>query len=273
VLEPLEELERQGFEVTRVPVNSSGRVSADAILEYVGPDTLLVSVMHANNETGVLQPIMEIAEGLAASEAYFHVDAAQGFGKDLDTLRKKRIDLISISGHKIYGPKGIGALVARRRGYQRPPLRPLMFGGGQERGVRPGTLPVPLIVGLGVAAQLAAENHEQRSRACEAIRQQAITELSALQPTIHGDPHFTMPHVLNLSFPGVDAEAAMVALKDVAAVSNGSACTSSDYTPSHVLTAMGLEEDEIQSALRLSWCHLTGEVDWTQIRERLAALQ
>ena len=157
VLEPLEELEGRGFEVTLVKPGPSGAVSAAAVRDTLRPDTLLVTVMHANNETGVLQPIAEIAELLAYHEAYLHVDAAQGYGKELASLRAKRIDLISVSSHKIYGPVGIGALIARRRVFKKPPLVPLTLGGGQERGLRPGTLPVPLIIAFGVAA---------RSRAC-----------------------------------------------------------------------------------------------------------
>jgi len=273
VLEPLEVLAEQGFEVALVPVDGSGRVSASDVLAAVRDETLLVSVMQANNETGVLQPVEEIAQGLGEHDAYFHVDAAQGFGKELDPLKNLRIDLISISGHKIYGPKGIGALVARRRGYQKPPLQPLMYGGGQEQGLRPGTLPVPLIVGLGVAAEMAEKNHAERRAACQVIREQALAELSPLELVFNGDQDYVMPHVMNISIPGVDAEAAMVALKDIAAISNGSACTSHSYTPSHVLEAMGLNKDAIEQSLRISWCHMTGEVDWTEIRERLMILR
>ena len=168
VLEPLEEMARRGFEVTLLPPTAGGWIDPDAIRQALRPDTLLVSVMAVNNETGVIQPIPEIADALTGSEAYFHVDAAQAFGKQIEPLRHRRIDLMSISGHKIYAPKGIGALVTRRRGYQRPPLRPLLFGGGQERGLRPGTLPVALIAGLGTAAELALREHAERARICAA---------------------------------------------------------------------------------------------------------
>lgn len=273
VLEPLEVLAEQGFEVTLVPVDRSGRVSADDVMSAVRDDTLLVSVMQANNETGVLQPVGEIAQGLGEHDSYFHVDAAQGFGKELNPLKNPRIDLISISGHKIFGPKGIGALVNRRRGYQKAPLQPLIYGGGQEQGLRPGTLPVPLIVGLGIAAEMAEKYHEERRAACQLIREQALDELSSLKLVFNGDQNYVMPHVMNISIPGVDAEAAMVALKDIAAISNGSACTSHSYMPSHVLEAIGLDEDAIQQSLRISWCHMTGEVDWVGIRERLTMLR
>ena len=273
VLEPVQHLAANGFEVTVLPVDRGGRVRADDVISAVRDDTLFVSVMHVNNETGVLQPIEDIAAGLEGREAYFHVDAAQSFGKEIAALRNKRIDLISISGHKIYGPKGIGALIARRRGYKRVPLRPLMYGGGQERGLRPGTMPVPLAVGLGMAAELGLKDHKQRAEQCMRVRRSALEALGSLDPELHGDPDNVVPHVLNISLPGIDAEAAMVALKGIAAVSNGSACTSHSYTPSHVLAAMGLNEEQIDTALRISWCHLTPEVDWGEIRDALVAIR
>lgn len=273
VLEPIEHLVEQGFESTILPVDSGGRINAQDVLAAIRDDTLLVSVMHVNNETGVIQPIDDISAGLANNDVYLHVDAAQSFGKQVSTLKNKRIDLISVTGHKIFGPKGIGALVARRRGYKTIPLSPLMYGGGQERGLRPGTMPVPLAVGFGIAAEMAAKNHKERAKRCLEIRKEALEALSPLQPILHGDSEYTVPHVLNLSLPGIDAEAAMVTLKGIAAVSNGSACTSHSYQPSHVLTAMGLTEDEISTALRISWCHLTDEVDWGAIRDALLALR
>jgi len=152
VLEPLADLESRGFEVTYVKPQADGIVRAVDVLSALRPDTLLVTVMHVNNETGVIQPVDEIASGMANHLAFLHVDAAQSFGKIAVTLKNQRIDLISVSGHKIYAPKGIGALITRRRGYEKVPLKPLMFGGGQERGIRPGTLPVALIAALGEAA-------------------------------------------------------------------------------------------------------------------------
>ena len=179
--------------------------------------------MHANNETGVIQPIEDISKALAGSDAFFHVDAAQTFGKEIQALGIPRVDMISISGHKIYGPKGIGALVVRRRGFERIPLEPIMYGGGHERGLRPGTLPVALIAGLGKAAELALEEGPRRKRACETSRERAVRALAPLAPVHNGDPTRCMPHVLNVSFPGLDSEAVIVALKDVVAFSNGSA--------------------------------------------------
>ncbi|MDD4871352.1 MAG: cysteine desulfurase DndA [Kiritimatiellae bacterium] len=272
VLEPLEALRQRGFNVTLVAPSEGGWVSPEAIREVIRPDTLLVSVMHVNNETGVLQPIAKIVEVLKEHVAFFHVDAAQGFGKIISDLQNKRIDLISASAHKIYGPKGVGALIARRRQFKRPPLTALLFGGGQERGLRPGTLPVPLIVGLGMASELALEDHVIRAKQCQSVREKALVAFASMKPSLNGDQSRVLPNVLNISFCGIDSEAVMVALKDLVAISNGSACTSSSYQPSHVLKAMGLCGEKISSALRISWCHLTPDVDWTQVARAITEL-
>ncbi len=273
VLEPLEAMEKQGFEVTWLSCDEQGRVRVEELAAALRPDTLLVSIMAANNETGVRQPLDEICKVLGGHAAFLHTDAAQAFGKDLEPLRKVRIDLISVSGHKLYAPKGIGALIMRRRGYERPPLKSLVYGGGQERGLRPGTLPVAMVAALGVAAETAVKHHEKRLKHCRRIREAALAAFSSLDPRIHGRPEETMDHVLNLAFPGIDSEALIVALKDLVAISNGSACTSSSYTPSHVIKAMGYGDDEANEAIRLSWCHLTPEVDWETVAERVRGLR
>lgn len=253
-------------------MGASGAVDPEAIRAALRPETFLVSVMQANNETGVRQPLDAIAEALEGHDAWLHTDAAQGFGKDLEPLRNRRIDLISISGHKLYAPKGIGALVARRRGYDRAPVAPLAFGGGQERGLRPGTLPVALIAALGEAAELAVREHASRQAACRTIREQALAALLPLGACLTGDRSLALDHVLSLGFPGLDSEALMVALKDLIAISNGSACTSSSYAPSHVLKAMGMSDDEASRCVRISWCHLTPEVDWGKVAQRIRGL-
>ena len=272
VLEPLGELETRGFEVSLIRPEPTGAVTAKSISAALRPDTLLVSVMQANNETGAIQPISEIAKVLDDHHAYFHVDAAQGYGKDLVGLRHPRIDLISVSSHKVYGPLGVGALVSRRRGYKRPPLSPRIYGGGQERGLRPGTLPVPLLIGFGVAAERALVDNEQRLQRCKEIGREAMVALSGLHPQYHVEPSLSLPHVLNFSVPGVDSEAIMVAIKDLAAISNGSACTSQSYAPSHVLAAMNLSEEAIAGAVRVSWCHMTPDIDWPAIVGRISSL-
>ena len=273
VLEPFDALEREGVSVTRLPVCQGGFVQPNLLADALRPDTFLVSLMQANNETGILQPLAEIAEVLANHDTYLHTDAAQGFGKDVDTLINPRIDMISVSGHKIFAPKGVGALIIRRRGYERLPLTPLFFGGGQERGLRPGTLPVALIAALGMAAELAVRNHDARHRRCVAIRAEALAAFESLNPTYSGDLARVMPHVLNVAFSGLDSEALIVALKDLIAISNGSACTSSSYTPSHVLNAMGMTDDQANACVRISWCHLTPGVDWAAVVKRIHSLR
>jgi cysteine desulfurase len=276
VLEPVRELERRGFEVTIVQPDAGGRVDAAAMRAAIRPDTLLVSMMHVNNETGVIQPVAELAslverDGLACA---LHVDAAQGFGKDLAPLRHPRLDFISISGHKIGAPKGVGALVARRRGRteaantpsttqgasanergDRPALAPLTFGGGQERGLRPGTLAVPLVAGLGLAAELAAAECDSRQARCRAFREQLIAGLAPLKPVVNGDPAMTVSNILNLTIPGIESDAAIEAWAELVAISNGAACTSQSYTCSHVLSAMGIGARRAEGALRFSWSH------------------
>lgn len=254
VLEPLKHLASRGFEVELAPVCRGGYVDPQDILRRVRQDTLLVSVMHANNETGVLQPIFEIGDLLSDGEVYFHVDAAQTFGKQ-DDLGSANADLISISSHKIYGPQGIGALYSRRSGGKLNPLSPLMFGGGQERCLRPGTLPVALIVGLGKASELAKAELTKRNIAALRFKQTILSQLSTIAFDINGDLNQIQPHILNIHIPGVDSEALMMALRPSVAISNGSACTSRQYSPSHVLSAMGHSEEYISSCVRISWGH------------------
>ncbi len=272
VLEPLQVLEKQGFEITLIPPNPSGTVSPEAILEALRPDTLLVSVMQVNNETGVRQPIKEVAEVLADHNAYFHVDAAQGFGKDIDALRTNRIDLISVSSHKIFGPMGVGCLIARRRGIKKVRLAAVFFGGGQEHGLRPGTLPVPLIAGMGLAAELSEQDHVRRKEKCLEIRLEVLDVLTPFKVTFVGDQMLVLPHILNFAIEGVDSEALMVALKDFISISNGSACTSQSYEPSHVLMAMNVPDPVLNGAVRLSWCHLTPNVDWQEVSNRITRM-
>jgi cysteine desulfurase len=262
VLEPLAELERRGFEVTLIRPGSDGVVDAATVLGAVRPDTLLVSVMHVNNETGTIQPIAAIGDGLQNPDCVFHVDAAQSFARLLDDLRHPRIDVISASSHKIQGPKGVGALVARRAS-RTESLRPLMFGGGQERGLRPGTLPVPLIAGFGLAAELAMTEHDERAARCRMFRDALLAGLAPLQPAPNGDPARAVPYILNLSFPGIEAEVAIDAWSDLIAISNGAACTSQSYTCSHVLSAMGVAKPRMDGALRFSWCASTPQPDWS----------
>ncbi len=253
VLEPLAEMERRGFEVELIPVTGGGFVTTQEVQRRLRPDTLLVSVMHANNETGVLQPVESIAQTLAGSDTLLHVDAAQTFGKEVEELRRIRCDFLSISGHKIYGPQGVGALFVRRQVDGMRRLHSIFHGGGQERGLRPGTIPVPLVVGLGVASQIAASEYGQRRKHAAEIKKSLLAGLQRVDHIVNGDQSRCQSHVLNITFPGVDSEALMMALRGCMAISNGSACTSASYTPSHVLTAMGLDGDRAECSVRLSW--------------------
>ncbi|MEU3535124.1 cysteine desulfurase DndA [Streptomyces murinus] len=255
VLEPLEHLASRGFEVDFLRPGPSGRVAVEAVLERLRPDTLLVSLMHVNNETGVIQPVADLARELQSTPTYLHVDAAQGYCKVPADLTAP-IDLISISGHKIGAPKGVGALVARRRESmddERPPLEPIMFGGGQERGLRPGTLPVPLIMGLAEAAKIFEREHARWQAAALELRAKLLEGLASERFHLNGDQDHVVPHILNISFEDVDSEAFLVTLKELVAVATGSACTSASYTPSHVLTAMDLPHAVARNGLRFSW--------------------
>jgi cysteine desulfurase len=269
VREPLEEMERRGFRVTRIAPQTGGWVDAAEVLAAVTDETLLVSVMHVNNETGVMQPVEAIAEGLADSRTLLHVDAAQSFGKLISPLRHPRIDLIAASAHKIMGPQGIGALIVRRGA----PLAPLMFGGGQERGLRPGTLPAHLIVGFGVASELAVSEEADRLRGAREYRASLLDGLAPLEPRIHGDPDRASPYMINLAFPGLDSEEVMDAWTGIAAVSNGSACASAQQQCSYVLSSMGLAPRDAAGAVRLSWCPLTPPADWAAMVEAVQSLR
>ncbi|MGW5433353.1 cysteine desulfurase DndA [Streptomyces sp. NPDC004059] len=274
VLEPLLHLkEARGFEVDFLEPGPSGRIEVEAVLERLRPDTLAVSLMHVNNETGVIQPVAELAEKLRTTPTYLHVDAAQGYGKVPGDLAAP-IDLISISGHKIGAPKGIGALVTRRRGWDKVPLEPIMFGGGQERKLRPGTLPVPLIMGLYEAAKTFHENHDRWEREARAMRERILQALSKTRFHINGDQKHTIPHILNVTFDQLNAEALIVRLKDQVAIATGSACTSASYTPSHVLKAMGLDDDVAANGLRFSWFPAqTQDFDPLPLAETIARMQ
>lgn len=253
VLEAMHYLEKRGFIVDYVRPDNKGRVHADDVLKLVRKDTLLVSIMHVNNETGVVQPVKEIGDNLTAMNVLFHVDAAQSFGKLNDEIRNLKYDMLSISGHKIQGPQGIGALILKRNAYKRPPIEPLLYGGQQEYGYRPGTTPVALVAGFAKAAEIMDIEYPTMVKTMQKQKKDLISALVPYGVMVNGDLNESLPNVLNFSIPNIDAEAFFAALKDVYAVSNGSACTSGSYKPSYVLEKMGFDEKRIAEALRVSW--------------------
>ena len=253
VLEAARKMQSDGFEVDFVKPESSGRVNPDTVLSLVRPDTLLVSVMHVNNETGVIQPVKELGEALYERGVLYHVDAAQSFGKLNDEIRGMKYDMLSISSHKIHGPQGIGLLILRRKNYRRPPVSPLLYGGQQEYGFRPGTTPVALVAGLAEAAQLMDAEYPKIESELKRVKAELLSLAQKYHGKPNGDQDYVLPNIINISFPGIDAEAFFAAEKEEYAVSNGSACTSGSYKPSYVLEAMGLDETRISEALRISW--------------------
>ncbi|MEN9879472.1 MAG: cysteine desulfurase IscS [Pseudomonadota bacterium] len=263
VLDTMRELERQGFEVTYLDVLPNGLVDMAALEAALRPDTILVSIMAVNNEIGVIQPIAEIGELLRSKGILFHVDAAQATGKiDID-LSKLKIDLMSFSAHKTYGPKGIGALYVRRK--PRVRLEAQMHGGGHERGMRSGTLPTFLIVGMGEAFRLARLEMKSENERIRALRDRLLKGLSDLPEIyVNGDLEHRVPHNLNISFAYVEGESLIMAVKDIA-VSSGSACTSASLEPSYVLRALGLNDELAHSSIRFSIGRFTTaeEIDFT----------
>lgn len=255
VLESAKSLIRDGFEVSFVEPDSTGRVSAEKIINLIRDDTLLVSVMHVNNETGIIQPVIEIGEYLQDKDVFFHVDATQSFGKLVDDLKDLKYDMLSMSAHKIYGPQGVGALVLRKKRYRFPPVQGIMYGGQQEHGIRPGTMPVALIAGLGKACSIAESEYKENEKKCKEIKNSLIEILdrTGANYTIIGNQDYCVSSTLNVSFSGVSAEALMIATRQYAAVSNGSACNSNSYNPSYVLTAMKIPDAIIDGAIRISW--------------------
>jgi cysteine desulfurase len=250
VLDPCKRLQREGYEVTFLPVDRFGRVSAEQVAQAMTPKTILVSIMAANNEIGTLQPIGEIAAVCKEQQVLFHTDAAQAAGKIPVEVESLGVDLLSLSAHKIYGPKGVGALYVRRRN-PHVRLEPIFDGGGHEGGLRSGTLPVPLIVGFGKACEICRQQMNAEGEGLrtlrEKLRQGVMDRLSEVY--LNGHPAECLPGTLNLSFAHVKGDALMMGLRNVA-ISSGSACTSASVEPSYVLKALGVEDDLAHSSIR-----------------------
>lgn len=262
VLESCRSLEKQGFDITYLPVQSNGLIDLNLLEASLCDDTLLVSIMAVNNEIGVIQPITEIGAMCRKRNIFFHTDAAQAAGKIALDVEAMNIDLLSISGHKMYAPKGIGALYVRRK--PRVRLNALIAGGGQERGMRSGTLPTPLCVGLGQAAFIAKNEMEEESKRIKALTDRILKGIQTKLPEVYlnGDAVQRAPGNLNLSFAHVEGEGLMMGIKELS-VSSGSACTSASLEPSYVLRAIGVEEGLAHTSIRFGIGRFTtvAEVD------------
>ena len=257
VLDTCRQLEREGFEVTYLDPEPTGRIDLKKLQDAIRDDTILVSIMHVNNETGVIQDIAAIGEILREKKVVFHVDAAQSAGKVPIDLENMKVDLMSFSGHKIYGPKGIGALYVRRK--PRIRLEALIHGGGHERGMRSGTLATHQIVGMGEAFRIAKEEMEQDNKRITALRDKLFNSLSDIEEVyLNGDLEHQVPNILNVSFNFVEGESLIMALKGIA-VSSGSACTSASLEPSYVLRALGRNDELAHSSIRFSIGRFTTE--------------
>jgi len=271
VLDSCRKLQEEGFDVTYLPVQQNGVIRLDELEAAIRPDTSIVSIMTVNNETGVIQPIKEIGALLRKHRGiYFHTDAAQAAGKIPLDVNEMNIDLMSLSGHKLYGPKGIGACYVRRR--PRVRLEPIISGGGQERGLRSGTLPAPLVVGLGEAARIAKLEMAADHKWVKHLSERLVTKINSQVEHVirNGDPN-GYPGCVNLSFAYVEGESLLMALKDIA-LSSGSACTSASLEPSYVLRALGAAEDMAHSSLRFGMGRFTTEAEVDYVVEKIVAV-
>jgi len=269
VLDTCEALERFGFKVTYREVQQDGLLDPEALAQAITGESILVSVMHVNNEIGVIQPMEAIGSLCRERGVFFHVDAAQSVGKMPVNVEKMHIDLLSLSGHKLYGPKGIGALYVRRRNPQ-VRLQPQIHGGGHERGLRSGTLPTPLIVGLGAACQLAEERMDREGEMIRQLRDRLIDGISSRleQVTLNGHCEQRLPGNANLSFAGVNGDKLLASLTDIA-VSSGSACSSEKPEPSHVLKALGVDDALAKASLRFGIGRFTTEEEIDEAVDRV----
>lgn len=279
ILETTKHLQQLGFKVDYVAPERDGRVLPEKVFNLLRKDTLLVSIMHVNNETGAIQPVQEIGNYLFDKDVFFHVDATQSFGKLVDELRVLKYDMLSMSAHKLGGPQGIGALILKKKRYKLPPVKNIMYGGPQEHGVRPGTTPVALVAGLGKACELAVSEYKENAEKCCAIRNCLLQMLkeSGTSYQINGNLQYCVPNTLNICFDGISSEALMLATKQYCSISNGSACNSHSYSPSYVLTAMGLPEEQIESSIRVSWGALTDiqlvQIEFGRLLEYVKGMQ
>lgn len=270
IIDTVRWLEREGCEVTWLPVDNNGLVTAADVEAAIRPDTVIVSVMHGNNEIGVLNPIAEIGAVCKAKGVLFHTDAAQTVGRVPIDVNEMGIDLLSLSGHKMYGPKGVGALYVRRK-KPRVRIAPLLHGGGHERGMRSGTLPVHLLVGLGKAAEICRLEMDAELDKTIRLRDRLLAAIEERVPEIliNGHREARLPGNLNVSFSFVEGESLLMALRDVA-VSSGSACTSASLEPSYVLRSIGLDDENAHSSIRFGIGRFNTEAEVDYVAELVA---
>lgn len=261
VLDTCSEMEKNGWKVTFLPVENDGRVSPERINDSINKQTVLISIMHANNEIGSINNILEIGKICKENNIRFMVDAAQSFGKLAIDVDRMNIDLLSASAHKIYGPKGIGFLYVRQRN-PKVEIKLQIFGGGHERNMRSGTLPVPLIVGLAKATQLITENQKLENKRLMEMRDELINKVRDAIPDtiINGSLEHRLPHNINFSFPNIEGEALLMKLESIAC-SSGSACTSATLQPSYVMKALGHSEELAHSSIRIAFGRMNQDED------------
>ncbi|KAI5171533.1 cysteine desulfurase [Nematocida sp. LUAm3] len=269
VIDTCRDLEMEGFEVTYLPVDKNGMINPQDLKDAIRKETILASIMAVNNEIGTISPLKEIGKICKENNVFFHTDAAQAVGKIPIDVRDMNISLLSISGHKIYGPMGIGALFVSRKN-PRPRVHPLFSGGGQERGMRSGTLPTPLIVGLGKATEIAQSQMEEDRKKIEYLSNRLFNGLKKTIPDIirNGGGNI-FPGCLNISFPYVEGESLLMALPEIS-LSSGSACTSASLEPSYVLKAIGIEEDLAHSSLRFGIGRFTTKKEIDYVVKKVA---
>ncbi len=269
VIDPCKYLEQHGFRVTFLPVDKTGTVDLNQLKDAMTPDTILVSIMHGNNEIGTIQPVAEIGKLCKERDVLFHTDCCQTFGKVKIDVQAMGIDLLSMSGHKIHGPKGVGALYVRRK---KPRVRceAVLHGGGHERGMRSGTLNVPGIVGLGKAAELCREHFDTEVARLKALRDRLLTKITTQLDEVYLNGHATnrTPNNANISFAYVEGESLMMGFADVA-VSSGSACTSASLEPSYVLKSLGVGDELAHSSIRFSVSRFNTEEEIDYVAEKV----
>ena len=264
ILETVNMMKKKGFDVDIVNPDLSGQINVQEILDKVRDDTLLVSVMHVNNETGIIQPVDRLGTELEKRNILFHVDATQSCGKLVDEIRNLKYNMLSFSAHKLKGPQGVGVLILKKKKYKLPPVKNIMYGGQQEGGIRPGTIPVALVAGCGKACEIAEKEYRENSQKCKSLKVilEELLKKSNVNYHYNGAQQYCIDSSVNICFKRVMSEALMLSSKQYCSVSNGSACTSKSYSPSYVLEAMGIPTEDIENSIRISWGPEINEIEF-----------